>query len=123
MSSLTRKAAPGALLGHTQQGMIRESPVLVMCLDSVFLLVWTALAIGETHVYALSILRSYTSRRPFPLSLAPVVIVKISRWLVYCRLPACHSHTSKISQKCVRDKWSVPLCVCKQTSTCTHIDI
>jgi hypothetical protein len=62
MRSLTRKAASGALLGHAQQGMIRESPVLVMCLDSVFLLVWIALAIGEPHVESLSILQSYTSR-------------------------------------------------------------
>jgi hypothetical protein len=51
-----------SLLGHAQQGMIRESPVLVMCLDSVFLLVWIALAIGEPHVESLSILQSYTSR-------------------------------------------------------------
>ncbi len=50
MRSLTRKAASGALLGHTQQGLIRESPVLIMCLDSVCLLVWTALTIGETNV-------------------------------------------------------------------------
>jgi hypothetical protein len=50
MWSLTCKAASGALLGHTQQGLTRESPVLVICLDPVFLLVWTALAIGETNV-------------------------------------------------------------------------